>query len=140
VNTCTFVDTGVLITAFQGKTGYATAAIALLEDPERELVATSLLKLELLPQPVFHQRKDEIAFYEAFFAQVSRWQTVDEELVSAALAEARRHPLSAMDGLHVAAALKLGATEFITTEKPGKPIYRVKAPRIIALSSLPLPS
>jgi hypothetical protein len=39
----------------------------LLEDPEREFVAASFLKLELLRQPTFHKRKAELAFLEDFF-------------------------------------------------------------------------
>jgi hypothetical protein len=41
-----------------------------------------------------------------------------------ARAEAGRCGLAAMDALHVAAAFLLKADEFITTEKPGKPMYR----------------
>ena len=32
-----------------------------------------------------------------------------------------------MDALNVATAVIGGATEFVTTEKPGKPVYRVRA-------------
>jgi hypothetical protein len=38
--------------------------------------------------------------------------------------EAARCGLSAMDALHVAAAYLMKADEFITTEKPVKPMYR----------------
>jgi hypothetical protein len=31
-----------------------------------------------------------------------------------------------LDALHVAAAILAEVDEFITTEKPGKPLYRVK--------------
>jgi hypothetical protein len=36
-----------------------------------------------------------------------------------------------MDALHVAAALLLGADEFVTTEKRGKSIYRVDSLRVL---------
>ena len=45
----TYLDTSVLIQAVQGMDGDKT--VALLEDPEREFVAATFLKLELLPQP-----------------------------------------------------------------------------------------
>ena len=38
----------------------------LLEDPDREFVAATFLKLELLPQPTFRKRKAELEFLEAF--------------------------------------------------------------------------
>ncbi|MGA3023189.1 MAG: hypothetical protein ABSF98_00325 [Bryobacteraceae bacterium] len=41
-----------------------------------------------------------------------------------ARAEAARCGLAAMDALHMAAAFLLKADEFITTEKPVKPVYR----------------
>ena len=53
----TYLDSSVLIQAVQGVDGDKTAA--LLEDPEREFVAATFLKLELLPQSTFHKRKAE---------------------------------------------------------------------------------
>lgn len=130
----TFLDACLLIKAFQGHGG--TKVIELMEDETREFVASSLLKLELLPQPAYHQRPQEVAFYEAYFARVSAWAELSEALVSAALEESRRYGLHAMDGLHVAAAKSLGAQEIVTTEKLTKPLYRVKSPRVIHLDDV----
>jgi len=41
-----------------------------------------------------------------------------------------------LDALQIAAAVRLGAKEFYTSEKPGKPIFRVNEQRIISLHSL----
>jgi len=41
-----------------------------------------------------------------------------------AFREASRSAVSGMDALHVAAAHLLNADEFITTEKPGKAVYK----------------
>jgi len=41
---------------------YGDKTAALLEDPEREFVAATFLKLELLPQPTFHRRRAELEF------------------------------------------------------------------------------
>ena len=38
-----------------------------------------------------------------------------------------------MDSLHIAAAHLLGADEFVTTEKPGKSIYRTSLVKVIYL-------
>jgi hypothetical protein len=41
--------------------------------------------------------------------------------------------LAAMDALHIAAAGLSGAHEFVTTEKPSKPIYRSQLVRVVYL-------
>lgn len=120
----TYLDSSVLIQAVQGVDGDKTAG--LLEDPEREFVAATFLKLELLPQPTFHKRRAELEFLHAFFERVTEWREADEALVEAALTEARMVPLTAVDAIHVAAAKALGCEEFITAEKPGKPLHKVR--------------
>ena len=127
----TYLDSSVLIQAVQGVDGDQT--VALLEDKERVFVASSFLKLELLPQPTFHKRKAELAFLEDFFARVVDWCEASEDLVAAALAEAGTVPLSAVDAIHVAAAKRLKADELITAERPGKPLHKVRGLRVCFL-------
>ena len=124
----TYLDSSVLIQAVQGVDGDKTAS--LLEDPEREFVAASFLKLELLPQPTFHKRKAELDFLEDFFARVVDWCEASEDLVAAALEEAGAVPLSAVDAIHVAAAKRLKADEFITAERPGKPLHKARGLKV----------
>lgn len=130
----TYLDSSVLIQAVQGVDGDKTAG--LLEDREREFVAATFLKLELLPQPTFHKRKAELEFLEAFFERVMHWREADEALVSAALTEAKSVPLTAVDAIHVAAAKALGCDEFITAEKPGKPLHKVRGLKVRFLPSV----
>jgi predicted nucleic acid-binding protein len=130
----TYLDSSVLIQAVQGVDGEKTAG--LLEDPEREFVAATFLKLELLPQPTFHKRKRELEFLEAFFERVTDWREADEALVTAALTEAKSVPLTAVDAIHVAAAKALGCDEFITAEKPGKPLHKVRSLTVRFLPSV----
>jgi predicted nucleic acid-binding protein len=130
----TYLDSSVLIQAVQGVDGDKTAG--LLEDPEREFVAATFLKLELLPQPTFHKRKAELEFLEAFFERVTEWPEADETLVSAALTEAKLVPLTAVDAIHVAAAKALMCDEFITAEKPGKPPHKVRNLKVRFLPSV----
>lgn len=47
--------------------------------------------------------------------------------------EAARSGINAMDSLHIAAAHLLDADEFITTEKPGKSIYRTSLVNVVYL-------
>lgn len=54
-----------------------------------------------------------------------------------AFEEASRSPVSGIDALNVAAAHFLKADEFITTEKPGKPIYKNILVHVIRLQTQP---
>ena len=124
----TYVDSSVLIHAVRGTDG--GKALQLLEDPEREFVAATFLKLELLPQPTFHRRSKELAFLEEYFRRVVAWEEATEGLLADALREAVAAPLSAVDAIHVAAARRLKTDELVTGEKPGKPLYKVKGLKV----------
>lgn len=130
----TYLDSSMLIQAVQGVDGDKTTG--LLEDPEREFVAATFLKLELLPQPTFQKRQAELEFLEAFFERVTEWREADEALVVAALTEAKSVPLTAVDAIHVAAAKALRCDEFITAEKPGKPLHKVRNLKVRFLPSV----
>ncbi len=43
-----------------------------LDDSDREFVASAFLKLEVIPQPSFNQRRIEVDFMNDFFASVSQ--------------------------------------------------------------------
>jgi len=131
--TRTYLDSSVLIQAVQGVEG--GKVLECLEDPDREFVAATMLKLELLPQPTFHGRTRELAFLEAFFSRVVAWEPATEGLLTDALREASQVPLSAVDAIHVAAARRLRADELVTGEKPGKPLHQVKAMRVRFLAA-----
>ncbi|WP_437830372.1 type II toxin-antitoxin system VapC family toxin [Sorangium sp. So ce1153] len=129
----TFVDAGVLIVAARGTGEHAERALSVLEDPRREFVASVLLKLEVLPKPLYFRRTEEVEFYETFFSAVCAWTPLSAELSEQAFALASRHGLAGMDALHVAAALSLGADEMITTERKTSPLFRVRS---LAISSI----
>ncbi len=46
-----------------------------------------------------------------------------------------KYGLAAMDALHIAAALSVDAEEFVTTEKPTKPMFRVTSIQVISIFS-----
>jgi predicted nucleic acid-binding protein len=130
----TYLDSSVLIHAMHGENG--SQLLALLENPEREFVAATFLKLELLPQPTFHRRRAELEFLEEYFSRVAAWAEASERLIEAALREAGKVPLTAVDAIHVAAARQLGADELITGEKPGKPLHKVKGLKVVFMSQV----
>jgi predicted nucleic acid-binding protein len=125
--TLTFVDSGVLIAAARGTHEVSEQAFAILEDPDRTFASSEFVRLEVLPKAIYNQQADEAAFYETFFESVTSWASADNGIVEQALIEARSFGLAAMDALHVAAAVQLGADELVTTEKPTKPIHRTSS-------------
>jgi predicted nucleic acid-binding protein len=131
--TLTFVDASVLIAAARGGSEQAARAMEVLDNPEREFAASPFLRLEVLPQAVFNKREAEVAFYEAFFAAVTKWATDLPAITEAALREASRFGVEAMDALHVVAAASVGAAELVTAEKPSRSIHRARAVKIVTI-------
>ncbi len=120
----TYVDACLLIADFKGKGELGRRAMDILDDPERVLIVSDAVWLEVLPKPRFHRQREEAAFYEAVFEQAEHRGWCVETLYHAhTLAET--HGIAAMDAIHVAIALEAGAEEFVTAEKPTKPMFRV---------------
>jgi predicted nucleic acid-binding protein len=122
----TFIDAGVLIAAARGKTPIAIRALEILDDSNREFAASIFLKLEVLPKAIYHRNIFEVEFYEAVFSAVAYWADSLHKITEEAYAEACDLGLAALDALHIAAALSVGATELVTTEKLDKPIHRAR--------------
>jgi predicted nucleic acid-binding protein len=116
----TYPDSGLLIAAARGTDDVSAPALHVLDDPGRELVCSDLVRLEVRPKPHYFGRKDEVAFYDAVFEAVVDWAELDRSLVQSAMSLAERYGLAAVDALHVAAAIALGAEELITTERPAR--------------------
>lgn len=131
----TFLDAGVLLMAWRGRD--AEAALAIMEDPQREFFTSQLVKLELLPKPAFFKQQDEIEFYQTHFSATKGEEPLSRELGQAADQLARRHGVAAVDALHLAAAIRQGAKEFITAEKPGKPVFRVTGITVKSIHTQP---
>lgn len=121
----TFIDSGVLIAAARGSDEVAGRAMEVLDDPDRIFASSAFVRLEVLPKAIYFRNRDEADFYETFFRSVGSWAEPVEHVTSSAYDEAVKAGLSAMDALHVAAAITTGADELITTEKSGKAIHRV---------------
>jgi predicted nucleic acid-binding protein len=122
--TRTFLDAGILIAAVRGQREEAARALAILEDPERSFLTSVFLRMEVLPKAIYYQRPAEAALYERYFAR-ARSIAVTEVLVAQAYAEACTFGLAALDALHLTFAKAGGAEEFITTENPTQPLFRV---------------
>ena len=128
-----FVDSSVLIDAGRGNTPSSVPALEFIFNltPERQLLTSPYVWLEVVPKAQYRHQAAELEFYENFFNDPSvlwcrDWQRMEE----LAREEAVRYGLSALDALHVAAAHLLGADELVTAERPGKALHRSQLVRV----------
>jgi predicted nucleic acid-binding protein len=133
----TYIDSGVLIAAFRGTQEVNIRAQKILDDENREFASSHFVRLEVLPKAVFNKQIDEADFYETFFSAVIHWATDLEQIMQDADRIASTYGLAAIDAIHVAAALQIKADQLITTEKPTKPMHRVKEIQIISITIPP---
>lgn len=129
----TYVDAGVLITAARGVAPIALKAIEILDDPNREFASSVFLQLEVLPKAVYYKNEAEAEFYKTFFNAVTHWAASIETIAREAFREACDTGLAAMDALHVASAISIGAEELVTTEGAEKPIHRTRLIRVVSI-------
>lgn len=130
----TYVDSNVLIAAFQGKEEIFRKAIEILDDPAREFIVSDFLRLETIPKPTFHKREEEVAFMEAFFESAQDNIASSPSITGTAI-QLGCHDIHPMDALHLSAALHASADEFVTLEKPEKPMFKVKELQVTSLHS-----
>lgn len=128
----TFPDSGVLLAAWRGEE-VAAAALSVMADDTREFLTSQMVRRELLPKPRCEKRRREVAFYETHFADTIACEPLSEELGREAESLAARYGLAGADALQIAAAIRQSAVEFYTSERPGKPLFRVKEIRVISL-------
>ena len=121
-----FLDASVLISAISKPTAQNVArrmrANQILNDKDLEFVSSEFLKLEVIPIATFFSKKRELNFFDKFFDSIALWAST-ELIITPALALACEFGLGALDALHLSAAKHFDA-EFISAEKPTKPIYR----------------
>lgn len=111
--------------AFKGEGELARRARDVLDDPQRTLVVSDAVRLEALPKARYHNRQQEAEFFEAVFGQAENigW---DASALQQAHTLAEAYGLSAMDAIHVAHAVAARVDEFVSAEKPTKPMFRVQ--------------
>jgi predicted nucleic acid-binding protein len=129
----TYIDANVLIAAFQGDESISRQAMEVLSDPERILVVSDYLRLEVLPKPTFHKRLEEVAFMESVLNDASETIPSFPEVTAQALQLASEYDITPMDAIHVGVALIAKVDELVTMEKPTKPMCRVKEVTVTSL-------
>jgi predicted nucleic acid-binding protein len=130
----TFLDSGVLLSAWRGNSPRSDLAREILADESREFISSEVVKLELLPKPAYEKRHTETQFYQRYFALATS-EPFSGELGHEALVLAKKHGLAAVDALHLASAIRQGAAEFVTTEQPGKPVFRAAGIKVVSLQA-----
>jgi predicted nucleic acid-binding protein len=123
--TRTFLDAGVLIAAARGIGIIPVRAHTILDDAARTFVTSEYIRMEVLPKALYHRQSQEVLLYERFFARAAQIVSPSVSLIQQAYTEACTFGLAALDALHIAAAKSSGAEEFITTEHPTTPLFRV---------------
>ena len=130
----TYIDTGVLISAFRGDSPASELASSFLYDPLREYVTSDYVLLELLPHCEFCGQSEEADFYRSFFHSAKHRVSSSDSLIEYALQEGCRTGISGIDAIHVACAAIAGAQEFITTEARTKPMHRTRLLKVTTIN------
>ena len=130
----TFIDAGVLITAFRGHDpNLRSRAMQILNDPQRVFAGSDFVQLEVIPKAVYVNNQPEFEFYKDYFAACQYWPDDNDQVIEAAMNEANAYGLNGMDALHVAAAFLVGADELVTIEKLEKSIHRAQSVTIVTI-------
>jgi hypothetical protein len=132
----TFIDSGVLIQSVRGEESLSNKALEILADTNREFASSIFLKMEILPKAIYNKQSREVKFYQEYFDSVTYWAMDINQIILNAYREASQYGLGAMDALHIASAVSLNATEFITSEKSSKSIHRTPSIKIISIHDL----
>jgi predicted nucleic acid-binding protein len=121
----TYLDSSVLLSAFKGDGETSRRAMEVLDDPDRKFLVSDAVWLEVMPKPLYEKQQTEVDFYETVFAAADRLSWNASSLALAA-SLAPKYGIAAMDAIHIAHAIGVQADEFVTAEKPGKPMFRVR--------------
>jgi predicted nucleic acid-binding protein len=129
----TFLDSGVVMTAWKiANQREAELALAVIDDDSRQPLTSEMVRLELLPKAIFFKRAEEVSFYEEIFSRCE-CDRIDDALYASAFDFAKRYGLAAADAFNIASAVRLDAAEFVTTELPGKALFRVKETKVVTV-------
>ena len=121
----TYLDSGVLLSAFKADGAIGRRAMEILDDPDRKFLVSDAVWLEVMPKPLYEKQRHEVDFYETVFSAAEHLSWNVSSLARAADIAAK-YGISAMDAIHIAHAMDARADEFVTTERPGKPMFRVQ--------------
>lgn len=123
----------VTFPTLEGWAGYSELQFP--NDPERKLVVSDYLRLEVFPKPTFHKRQEEIEFMQTILGNSSENISTSPELTERAVDLASKYDMTPIDALHASAAVTAAVDELVTMEKDTKPLCRVKEIKVVSLYS-----
>ena len=97
----TYIDSGVLINAFRGKSDLGLRAINILDDNNRSFASSPFVRLETLPKAIYQGQQTEEDFYQTFFSVVSHWAKDLTIIIPNAQTIASRYGIAGMDAIHM---------------------------------------
>ncbi len=131
----TYIDSSVLIAISRGSPAIKHRALAILDDPNRTLVVSEVVRLETLPKAVYNKRLQEAEFYNSILrSERTEYLDWDIEVLKQAYQIAEKHGLSALDAIHIAYAIQAEVDEFITCERSTSPLFRIQEIPVRSLS------
>ncbi|MBE9202865.1 PIN domain-containing protein [Synechocystis salina LEGE 06099] len=118
------MDANLLIAAWRNKDDLGMRALDILDDPQRIIVLSRAVWLEVMPKAIYHKQVTEMTFYQKVFdiAEVREWSV---EAFYKAENLAQQYGIAAMDAVHLAIAITANVDEFVSAEKPKKPMFRI---------------
>ena len=70
--TRSFLDSGVLITAYKAVSELKASALAILKDPDRIFLSSPFVRHEVCPKALFNRQHLEYRFYREYFQHAGR--------------------------------------------------------------------
>lgn len=92
----TFLDSGVLIAAYNARPELKAPALAVLKDPGRVFLSSPFVRREVCPKALFNKRHDEYRFYREYFHRAVTLNDV-RLVLERASRESARSGVNAMD-------------------------------------------
>lgn len=122
----TYLDSSVLIQAVAGRGPVSLLAQRVLDDPNRIFLTSAFVEVECLPSARYHRDAAQEAFMATYLATAERVKD-EAAILEQAMREGAATGAAGIDACHLAAAVRGGADELVTAEKPTKPMCRSRS-------------
>lgn len=125
-----YLDTNILIYAFEGVPEFQAQALEVLKTAESngaQIVVSQLIYVELFPKLVREGRTDLIEIYHSFFEDEGLLEVlpVDRSVIDTAIKIRADYRLKTIDALHLASAISSECSSFISHDKALKRVDEI---------------
>jgi predicted nucleic acid-binding protein len=126
-----YVDTSVLIAAWRAQSATNRLSLAELTRPNRQLVTSVFVELEVKPLPAFRKNGDEMKFYDDVFAVSHIVRATHLEVIAKARELGPRFGIAGMDAPHLSAAVRDGCKSIVSADSDFARAKPAIAPNIL---------